>query len=317
MKSLLFSALAIIALTVSGCATQSGGTQNLCGQPTPSECMVLSGDCNCGSPQGLCQFGGLLNCKDKRGMGMCINGKGTACDQGKNNGLFSRGKKAQACGDCGDNSCGCESPRKLGSKIKMKFSDGGCGCDTTAAPAAGCGCESAAPAASGCGCDTAPAAAAASDCGCDAAPAAAVSMSDCGCETEASCGDAPASRGTLLASLQSKGCFTGKCGLGKCGLGLCGKKDAGCSDGSCALGGKLGGKLGGCGVPGCGSGGKMCGGCMSKLQGAGQHPYGGMIPHTAQVPGAGTGMAPAYAYPYYTTRGPRDFLMKKPPSIGY
>jgi hypothetical protein len=28
-------------------------------------------------------------------------------------------------------------------------------------------------------------------------------------------------------------------------------------------------------------------------------------------------MAPSYAYPYYTTRGPRDFLMKNPPSIGY
>lgn len=24
----------------------------------------------------------------------------------------------------------------------------------------------------------------------------------------------------------------------------------------------------------------------------------------------------AYSYPYYTTRGPRDFLMKNPPSIG-
>ena len=26
--------------------------------------------------------------------------------------------------------------------------------------------------------------------------------------------------------------------------------------------------------------------------------------------------APSYAYPYYTTRGPRDFLLNNPPSIG-
>jgi hypothetical protein len=28
-------------------------------------------------------------------------------------------------------------------------------------------------------------------------------------------------------------------------------------------------------------------------------------------------MAPTYAYPYYTTRGPRDFLMDNPPTIGW
>jgi hypothetical protein len=28
-------------------------------------------------------------------------------------------------------------------------------------------------------------------------------------------------------------------------------------------------------------------------------------------------MAPQYVYPYYTTRGPRDFLMANPPTIGY
>ena len=42
------------------------------------------------------------------------------------------------------------------------------------------------------------------------------------------------------------------------------------------------------------------------------HPYGGEIPHTANPAGAygmqGGNPAPTYAYPYYTTRGPRDFL---------
>lgn len=35
--------------------------------------------------------------------------------------------------------------------------------------------------------------------------------------------------------------------------------------------------------------------------------------HNTQPPGPAT---PTYAYPYYTTRAPRDFLMANPPSIG-
>jgi hypothetical protein len=48
------------------------------------------------------------------------------------------------------------------------------------------------------------------------------------------------------------------------------------------------------------------------------HPYGGELPHTASasLETGGGAAAPAYAYPYYTTRGPRDFLMMNPPSIG-
>lgn len=73
-----------------------------------------------------------------------------------------------------------------------------------------------------------------------------------------------------------------------------------------------------CGVAGCGHGGRLCGGCdkLRSLAGIGRgNPYGGVIPHTAQAPGQ-SGLAPAYAYPYYTTRGPRDFLRDNPPSIG-
>jgi hypothetical protein len=44
------------------------------------------------------------------------------------------------------------------------------------------------------------------------------------------------------------------------------------------------------------------------------HPYAGQLPHTFETGPAPT--APTYAYPYYTTRGPRDFLMDKPPTIG-
>ncbi len=99
---------------------------------------------------------------------------------------------------------------------------------------------------------------------------------------------------------------------------------------------------GGCGQFGCGNGGRLCLGCRLKnafgggvnngynnghLRGAvsgmgihGQHPYGGQIPHTDYM-GAGVspqgGMTPTVAYPYYTTRGPRDFLQRNPPSIGW
>lgn len=73
-----------------------------------------------------------------------------------------------------------------------------------------------------------------------------------------------------------------------------------------------------CGIAGCGHSGRLCGGCnkLRNLAGLGSgNPYGGAIPHTAQQPGQ-SGLAPAYAYPYYTTRGPRDFLRDNPPSIG-
>ncbi len=76
---------------------------------------------------------------------------------------------------------------------------------------------------------------------------------------------------------------------------------------------------GGCGKRGCGAG-KLCGACskLAKVTGV-AHPYGGAIPHTNPAVGQQpqSGIAPQYAYPYYTTRGPRDFLRDNPPSIGY
>jgi hypothetical protein len=65
-------------------------------------------------------------------------------------------------------------------------------------------------------------------------------------------------------------------------------------------------------LAGCGMGGRFCGRC-----GAGaQHPYGGMSPHTPPMTGPFGPMSPSYGYPYYTTRGPRDFFMDNPPSLG-
>lgn len=42
-------------------------------------------------------------------------------------------------------------------------------------------------------------------------------------------------------------------------------------------------------------------------------PMGG---HHYRPPTDPSGMSPQYAYPYYTIRGPRDFLIDNPPSIG-
>jgi hypothetical protein len=145
----------------------------------------------------------------------------------------------------------------------------------------------------------------------------------------------------IVDSLRAKGCGTAGCGTGgqlcsgclggsgsgpqgRCGTPGCGMGGQLCSG---CLGGSGSGPQGGCGAPGCGVGGQLCAGCLSRMYGGhlhkkaahllpAQHPYGGAIPHTELQPGMG-GQAPTYAYPYYTTRGPRDFLQNNPPTIGY
>ncbi len=90
--------------------------------------------------------------------------------------------------------------------------------------------------------------------------------------------------------------------------------------GSGARGAIGGERLHGCGKRGCGAGGKVCSSCAKLANATGAiHPYGGAIPHTNPAAGQQpqSGIAPQYAYPYYTTRGPRDFLQDNPPSIGY
>ena len=44
-------------------------------------------------------------------------------------------------------------------------------------------------------------------------------------------------------------------------------------------------------------------------------PHGYVEAQTSGMNGGPPG--PTYAYPYYTVRGPRDFLIDNPPSIGY
>ena len=103
-------------------------------------------------------------------------------------------------------------------------------------------------------------------------------------------------------------CETGGCR--DCETGDCQDCETGCPDGRCGVGG-----------------------CRDCAQGACHAPhtgrYGGLAKHhlsgeekamlQASNYGAVTPAGPptgAVAYPYYTTRGPRDFLAKCPPSVG-
>jgi hypothetical protein len=93
-------------------------------------------------------------------------------------------------------------------------------------------------------------------------------------------------------------------------------KGRGCEgDGCCVANG-----LGACNnCDGCANGGpcsrmaeKIAGG-FCACPGQGICPTGTYPEYPAFNPGPPTGQV---AYPYYTTRGPRDFLMANPPSIG-
>ena len=97
-----------------------------------------------------------------------------------------------------------------------------------------------------------------------------------------------------------------------------------CQDGACVDGACSSGQ---CGPGGCQPGCQDCADGTCKQRHVGR--YGGLAKHhlspeekaalaasdygATQPAGPPTG---AVAYPYYTTRGPRDFLAKCPPSIG-
>ena len=112
----------------------------------------------------------------------------------------------------------------------------------------------------------------------------------------------------------------------------CGSCDGGCAtlNGSCDSGpgyasgshGSNGSRCSNCGMAGAGGlmGCPHCGlfararGIAGHRQG---HPYGQITPHPAHgYPGPAGPTTAAYAYPYYTVRAPRDFLVDNPPSIG-
>ncbi len=118
------------------------------------------------------------------------------------------------------------------------------------------------------------------------------------------------------------GCEDGCCG--DCATGdYCGC-DEGCSGGDGCCGNCC--DSGCCGDDGCssecGSGCSACGGrgCGLCQRMAGRFAASGICPHSGGYPESynynpspPTGQV---AYPYYTVRGPRDFLRNNPPSIG-
>lgn len=101
-------------------------------------------------------------------------------------------------------------------------------------------------------------------------------------------------------------CSTGACGTADCGTGAC---STGCATENC-------GSCGSCGT-GCGLFG-LCGGCRTGcVAGPLGWQHGGLRyssclgqqQHIGETGGQ-------VAYPYYTIRGPRDFLNPNPPSPG-
>ncbi len=134
--------------------------------------------------------------------------------------------------------------------------------------------------------------------------------------------------GSTGCAHQLGGCRPGgACSSGSCSTGSC-QSCQSCSSGKCKSGGLLG-KLANsghhAGRPGCPATplGWQQGGLnySSHLApGGGLLQYGAPGHHAAQQmqaqpmnPGPPTGTV---AYPYYTHRGPRDFLLDNPPSIG-
>lgn len=113
----------------------------------------------------------------------------------------------------------------------------------------------------------------------------------------------------LLAIVALVG-FTGCCGGGKCFLPIGGGLFGGesCTDGCYDEG---------CGETCCDETcGETCGGEVCCEEPARCGLLDGMQCKPCGPPPAGGPMTGAVAYPYYTNRGPRDFLAKNPPSIG-
>ena len=106
---------------------------------------------------------------------------------------------------------------------------------------------------------------------------------------------------------QCSGCLSPFTGCQPVGLGWCGGckscGNAGCESQSCA-----GGET--CGETGC----QSCGAAKPVLWGLlGRGRYSRPAELEPMAAGPPTG---AITYPYYTNRGPRDFLAENPPSIG-
>jgi hypothetical protein len=157
-------------------------------------------------------------------------------------------------------------------------------------------------------------------CGCDVCCEPECGVCDPGCDCEECCdpccGDSCCTDGCCTDGCD--GCDGNGCALGN--GGLLGRNGNGMGNG---MGNGRGGygAANGC-PPGCsvcgacgGAGCQGCGGCgFVHALATGFCPHAGGYP---EQPNFNTGPPSAQtAYPYYTVRGPRDFLQNNPPSIG-
>jgi len=126
-----------------------------------------------------------------------------------------------------------------------------------------------------------------------------------GCGVFSKCGHGCADGGCAQPGCANGACANGACADGACAQGACGQ---------CEGGGHFVGRCAGCGaglLHGC----NKCGHCGLACG----H---GLLGHHKQYTDIGAQAAPngpptgTVAYPYYTTRGPRDFFAANPPSIG-
>ena len=121
----------------------------------------------------------------------------------------------------------------------------------------------------------------------------------------------------LMVAFSCIGCHSK---MGTCPGGNCGVIGGGCSDCG-AMAGDCDGCRGQASAPVAAYGADVNylpnegrGGPLAALHG--RH-HRGPQSHTGPEPGPAMGpSSPTYGYPYYTTRGPRDFLNPNPPSIG-
>ena len=329
MRSLMLALGAcLFALNFAGCSGTGSCGGNCGGQRLLGGGGIVGnvGCSGCGESSCGCDAGCSSSCGDSSCSGGCGNSGCATAFANKNYGgqtglglgLMEAGPSCKAVGCNG----GCQSCQRsrllptlqrphLASRVAGRLSSVGCGCG--GGSDSGCGASESAPAGD-CGCDTPAPALPETDCGCSASTSAGFSISDIDEGTYEEEGEVQ-----LASHVDRRGLLAG--------LGL-GRKH----------------KLQGCGAPGCGGRGGLCSNCLSRLHGAGGGlgagrglgaggglgvggglglgAGGGTIPHRDPTIHGGGGAGPAgqiptYAYPYYTTRAPRDFLAPNPPTIGF
>ena len=292
MRSLmLVLGACLVAFSLSGCSS-TGGCNAGCGTSLGGG-LLRGGNAACSG-----------GCGDSACSGGCdqnnFSQKNYGGESGLGLGLMEAGPSCTAAG-CNGGCQSCQRPQ-LGGRMRSLMANrprlanraSGCGLG------ANCGCGSPAPTLAG------------MDSGYDAPM---MPDSGCGCSASApvsfSMGDMAGSEygiesdydsGVQLASHEDRRGLLGKLGFGRNKVR----------------------SAQGCGVRGCGGAGGLCSNCRARLAGAlGLGAGAGSIPHrdpTIHSGGAAAGPAgqiPTYAYPYYTTRAPRDFLDPNPPTIGY